>query len=198
MVLTLYEIVQANEFKMTMEKLSEKLKEQESEAKSGKRGEMAMGEGERFKDLEEKLAAEVAKNEANSKVIKKLREKVERAEKSSLKEKDLKLLAEKTLELVNKDKRSEETRRKDAEDSLAAALSKVKESEAKLRDEMRKRISAEVELATLKEKGEKRRAELDLEQNALAASVKQLIKEKEEIEKKNDEVPIFPSDNLIQ
>ena len=198
MVLTLYKIVQANEFKMTMEKLSEKLKEQESEAKSGKRGEMAMGEGERFKDLEEKLAAEVAKNEANSKVIKKLREKVERAEKSCLKEKDLKLLAEKTLELVNKDKRSEETRRKDAEDSLAAALSKVKESEAKLRDEMRKRISAEVELATLKEKEETRRAELDLEQNALAASVKQLIKEKEEIEKKNDEVPIFPSDNLSQ
>ena len=198
MVLTLYKIVQANEFKMTMEKLSEKLKEQESEAKSGKRGEMAMGEGERFKDLEEKLAAEVAKNEANSKVIKKLREKVERAEKSCLKEKDLKLLAEKTLELVNKDKRSEETRRKDAEDSLAAALSKVKESEAKLRDEMRKRISAEVELATLKEKEETRRAELDLEQNALAASVKQLIKEKEEIEKKNDEVTIFPSDNLSQ
>ena len=181
-----------------MEKLSEKLKEQESEAKSGKKGDIAMEQGERFKDLEEKLASEVAKNEANAKVIKKLREKVERAEKSSLKEKDLRLLAEKTLELVNKDKRSEETRRKDAEDSLAAALSKVKESEAKLRDEMRKRISAEVELATLKEKGEKRRAELDLEQNALAASVKQLIKEKEEIEKKNDEVPIFPSDNLSQ
>ena len=51
----MYEIVQANEFKMTMEKLSEKLKEQESEAKSGKKGEVAMEEGERFKDLEEKL-----------------------------------------------------------------------------------------------------------------------------------------------
>merc|ERR1719414_2482832 len=78
----------------------------------------------------------------------------------------------------------------DAEASLAAALSKVKESEAKLRDEMRKRISAEVELATLKEKEETRRAELDLEQNALAASVKQLVKEKEEIEKKNDEARV--------
>merc|ERR1719228_3276839 len=132
----------------------------------------------KVKDLEETLAAEVAKNEAHGKVIKKLKEKVERAEKASVKEKDLRLLAEKTLELVNKDKRSEETRRKDAEDSLAAALSKVKESEGKLRDEMRKRISAEVELATLKEKEETRRAELDLEQNALAASVKQLIKEK--------------------
>ena len=41
MVLTLYEIVQANEFKMTMEKLSEKLKEQECEAKSGKKGDIA-------------------------------------------------------------------------------------------------------------------------------------------------------------
>merc|ERR1719447_9346 len=52
----------ANEFKTTIEKLSEKLKEQESEAKSGKKGDMSMNEGERFKDLEEKLAAEVAKS----------------------------------------------------------------------------------------------------------------------------------------
>ena len=176
-----------------MERLSEKLKRQEFEAKSGMVESSVSAvanevERAKVKDLEETLAAEVAKNEAHGKVIKKLKEKVERAEKASVKEKDLKLLAEKTLELVNRDKRSEESKRKEAEAALVRAAAKLTEVEGKMKEEMRKRIAAEVELATLKEKEAKRKAEVDLEQSALAASVKQLIKEKEEIERKNDEV----------
>jgi len=178
-----------------MERLSEKLKRQEFEAKSGMvdSSVSAMAsevEKAKVKDLEESLAAEMVKNEAHAKVIKKLKEKVERAEKASVKEKDLKLLAEKTLELVSKDKRSEEFKRKEAEAALAKALAKVKEVEEKVKEEMRKRIAAEVELATVKEKEAKRKAEIELEQSALAASVKQLIKEKEEIERKNDEARV--------
>merc|ERR1719507_2089403 len=189
------EEAKAREFKEMMERLSEKLKRQEFEAKSGivdSSVSAVASEVERAKvrDLEESLAAEVAKNEAHAKVIKKLKEKVERAEKGSVKEKDLKLLAEKTLELVSKDKRGEESKRKEAEAALAKALAKVKEVEGKVKEEMRKRIAAEVELATVKEKEAKRKAEVDLEQSALAASVKQLIKEKEEIERKNDEARV--------
>merc|ERR1719397_1401775 len=189
------EEAKAREFKEMMERLSERLKRQEFEAKSGMvdSSVSAMAsevEKAKMKDLEESLAAETAKNEANAKVIKKLKEKVERAEKASVKEKDLKLLAEKTLELVSKDKRSEESKRKEAEVALAKALAKVKEVEGKVKEEMRKRIAAEVELATVKEKEAKRKAEVDLEQSALAASVKQLIKEKEEIERKNDEARV--------
>merc|ERR1711974_587920 len=168
-----------------MERLSDKLKRQEFEAKSrmvdSSVSAMASVWRAKVKDLEGSLAAEVAKNEAHAKVIKKLMEKVERAEKANVKEKDLKLLAEKTLELVSKDKRSEEFKRKEAEAALAKALAKVKEVEEKVKEEMRKRIAAEVELATVKEKEAKRKAEVELEQSALAASVKQLIKEKEEI-----------------
>ena len=190
------EFEKAREFKEMMERLSEKLKRQEFEAKSGMvdSSVSAMAsevEKAKVKDLEESLAAEMVKNEAHAKVIKKLKEKVERAEKASVKEKDLKLLAEKTLELVSKDKRSEEFKRKEAEAALAKALAKVKEVEEKVKEEMRKRIAAEVELATVKEKEAKRKAEIELEQSALAASVKQLIKEKEEIERKNDEVFSF-------
>merc|ERR1719397_1191339 len=189
------EEAKAREFKEMMERLSERLKRQEFEVKSGMvdSSVSAMAsevEKAKMKDLEENLAAETAKNEANAKVIKKLKEKVERAEKANVKEKDLKLLAEKTLELVSKDKRSEESKRKEAEAALAKALAKVKEVEGKVKEEMRKRIAAEVELATVKEKEAKRKAEVDLEQSALAASVKQLIKEKEEIERKNDEARV--------
>ena len=172
-----------------MERLSEKLKRQEFEAKSGMVDSSVSAvasevERAKVKDLEESLAAEVAKNEAHAKVIKKLKEKVERAEKGSVKEKDLKLLAEKTLELVSKDKRSEESKRKEAEAALAhyrtvmwQTLAKVKEVEGKVKEEMRRRIAAEVELATVKEKEALRKAEVDLEQSALAASVQQLIKD---------------------
>jgi len=188
------EEAKSREFKEMMERLSERLKRQEFEAKSGMVespvSSMTNDAERKLTNLEETLAAEVAKNESNAKVIKKLKEKVERAEKASVKEKDLKLLAEKTLDLVSKDKRNEESKRKEAEAALTKALAKVKEVEAKVKEEMRKRIAAEVELATVKEAEVKRKAEAEHEQSDLAASVKQLIKEKEEIERKNDEARV--------
>merc|ERR1719180_3601 len=72
------EEAKAREFKEMMERLSERLKRQEFEAKSGMVDSSSVSaiasevEKAKVKDLEENLAAEVAKNEANAKVIKKL------------------------------------------------------------------------------------------------------------------------------
>ena len=186
------EEARSKEYKVLSEKLSEKLRscQFEFEAKSGSaepHGHDSMAsevDRLKIKELEETLAAEVSKNETSTKVIKKLKEKVERTEKAGQEEKKARLLAEKTKELAEKVQTSEEVKRKQVENQLNRTQVKLNDAEEKLKEETRKRITAEVALVTQKEAFEARAKEINFDQTTLVASVDKLTKEKEEIEKK--------------
>ena len=198
------EEARSKEYKVLSEKLSEKLRscQFEFEAKSGSaepHGHDSMAsevDRLKIKELEETLAAEISKNETSTKVIKKLKEKVERAEKAGQEEKKARLLAEKTKELAEKVQASEEVKRKQVESQLNRAQGKLTDAEEKLKEETRKRITAEVALVTQKEAFEARAKEISFDQTTLVASVEKLTKEKEDIEKKVEVAKVKAAEKL--
>merc|ERR1712096_526159 len=79
-----------------------------------------------LKDTKELLLQEQQKNEANSKLLKKIKEK---SEKSLQREKDSRLLAEKTAELAEKHLAREEQKNKNLENQLKKSDIKLKDAE---------------------------------------------------------------------
>jgi len=137
------------------------------------------------KDL---LSQEQQKNEANSKLMKKMKEK---SEKSLQREKDSRLLAEKTAELAEKQLVSLEQKNKNLENQLKKTDSKAKDAETKVKEEARKRIVAELDLVEqqkkfneISDKFVKQAAILNDEKNDLAKAVNGLVKDKEILDEK--------------
>ena len=182
------------EYKGLSERLSERLRRQEFEAKFGtsnndstktEAGNMASEvDRMRIHELETQLATEVNKSEGNRKVIQKLKEKVDRAEKAAQKERDSRLLAEKTAELAEKAKASEEIKRRNLESQLAKGLVRVKEAEDKAKEEKGRRMAAELGWATHREAFEAKAKEINKDQSDLVATVNKLVREKREVEEK--------------
>jgi len=141
-----------------------------------------------LKDTKELLLQEQQKNEANSKLLKKIKEK---SEKSLQREKDSRLLAEKTAELAEKHLAREEQKNKNLENQLKKSDIKLKDAEAKIKEEARKRIVAELDLVDqqkkfneISDKFVKQAAVLNNEKNELAKSVNSLVKDKEILDEK--------------
>merc|ERR1719318_1246969 len=141
-----------------------------------------------LKETKELLNQEQQKNEANSKLMKKLKEK---SEKSIQREKDSRLLAEKTAELAEKQLASVEQKNKNLENQLKKAETKAKDAEVKVKEEARKRIVAELELVDqqkkfneISDKFVKQAAVLNEEKNDLAKAVNGLVKDKEVLDDK--------------
>eukprot|EP00092_Neocalanus_flemingeri_P014594 GFUD01015744.1.p1 GENE.GFUD01015744.1~~GFUD01015744.1.p1 ORF type:complete len:1900 (-),score=604.03 GFUD01015744.1:235-5934(-) len=139
-------------------------------------------------ETKELLTQEQQKNEANSKLIKKMKEK---SEKSLLREKDSRLLAEKTAELAEKQLAREEQKNKNLENQLKKSDARVKDAETKVKEEARKRIVAELDLVDqqkkfneISDKFVKQAAVLNEEKNDLAKAVNGLVKDKEILDDK--------------
>jgi len=153
-----------------------------------------------LKETKELLIQEQQKNEANTKLMKKQKEK---AEKSLQKEKDSRLLAEKTAELAEKNHTACELKKNNLENQLKKEEGLVKTAEAKMKEEARKRIVAELELVEqqkkfneISDKFVKQAAVLNEEKNDLAKAVNGLVKDKEILDDKVSKARATASERL--
>jgi len=138
------------------------------------------------------LASERSKNEANTKLIKRMKEK---SDKSLQREKDSRLLAEKSAELAEKELFNIEQKVRNMKNQLDKYEVRVKDAECRLKDEARKRIVAELEIVDqqrkfndISDKFVKQAAALNEEKNDLAKAVNGLVKDKEVLDEKVNQV----------
>jgi len=136
-----------------------------------------------LKETKELLSQEQQKNEANSKLIKKQKEK---SEKLIQRERDSRLLAEKSSELAEKQLATLEQKKMNLENQLKKEEASSKVAEVKMKEEARKRIVVELELVDqqkkfneISDKFVKQAAVLNEEKNDLAKAVNGLVKDKE-------------------
>jgi len=138
------------------------------------------------------LASERSKNEANAKLIKRMKEK---SDKSLQREKDSRLLAEKSVELAEKELFNMKQKVINMKNQLDKYEVRVKDAECRLKDEARKRIVAELEIVDqqrkfneISDKFVKQAAALNEEKNDLAKAVNGLVKDKEVLDEKVNQV----------
>jgi len=136
-----------------------------------------------LKETKDLLIQEQQKNEANTKLMKKQKEK---SEKLLQREKDSRLLAEKSAELAEKNLATMEQKKVSLENQLKKEEILAKTSNIKMKEEARKRIVAELELVEqqkkfneISDKFVKQAAVLNDEKNNLAEAVNCLVKDKE-------------------
>jgi len=136
-----------------------------------------------LKEMKDLLLQEQQKNEANTKLMKKQKEK---SEKALQREKDSRMLAEKSAELAEKNLATLEQKKTSLENQLKKEEILAKTSNIKMKEEARKRIVAELDLVEqqkkfneISDKFVKQAAVLNDEKNDLAKAVDCLVKDKE-------------------